>query len=189
MFGTKSIIYNKPFQTPLGIIGGIVLANLILPVISYSSVLGHVSGADIASIIKAIDIGAVLFASVMAATVITRHGLCNNLRDENDLSRSRRAWVIKVWAKYALCIVLGSFLSGFLYYTTANIAAIIVFFPAYLLCYRIVRETRETFTFKAMVMGGIAITILSITLLSSSFFVIEGRHEGNHTVAQNSQET
>ncbi len=179
MSGMKSIIDNKTFQTPLGIIGGIVLANLILPIVACSSALGPGSGADLVPIVKAIDIGAVLFASVLSATAITRYGICNDLRDKNDLSRSRRSWVIKVWAKYALCILLGSLLSGFLYYTTANIAAIIVFFPAYLLCFRIVRETSETFTFKAMVMIGLAIAILS-----SLFLVIEGRHETSHVAEQ-----
>lgn len=179
MSGIKAIIDDKTFQSPLGVIGGIVVANLIFFIIFLSGGLEPDPGASLIVLVKATNIGAILFASVLSATTITRYGICNDLRDENDLSRSRRSWVIKVWAKYALCILLGSFLSGFLYYTTANIAAIIVFFPAYLLCFRIVRETRETFTFKAMVMIGLAVAILS-----SLFLVIEGRHETSHVAEQ-----
>ena len=172
MSGTKSIIDNKTFQTPLAVICGIVFFNLLVLLLSVTRNFGSGARDVVLLLVNAIDVGAILFASVLSATAITRYGIRNDLRDENDLSRSRRSWVIKVWTKYALCILLGSFLSSFLYYTTANIAAIIVFFPAYLLCFRIVRETRETFTFKAMIMIGMA-----ITLLSSLFLVIEARRE------------
>ncbi len=158
---------DSMLQMPLALAGGLILFNVSIATMILKSLLSMDDGMLTAIVF--VNIGAIFTICLAGRAVATQWGIKNNLRQDRDLTLSRKEWVTRVWFGYVFSIVFGIFAST-LVIAIFNPMSGVLFFMWFILVGQTIKETKETRLYMLTIGLALIASSLSLVLLLNQVY-------------------